>query len=60
MLVSRYWLRAQPSGRALYGHTKWDLAAQEWKYVQNYADAKTELIEQIIARAKMVGRPDAA
>jgi GrpB-like predicted nucleotidyltransferase (UPF0157 family) len=27
------------------------LAQNEWKYVQNYADAKTAVIEEILARA---------
>jgi hypothetical protein len=34
-----------------YQATKFALAQQEWKYVQNYADAKTAVIEEIIARA---------
>jgi GrpB-like predicted nucleotidyltransferase (UPF0157 family) len=28
-----------------------ELAAREWKYVQNYADAKSAVVEEIIARA---------
>ena len=28
-----------------------ELAARDWKYVQHYADAKTEVIEEILARA---------
>ena len=31
---------------------KRELAAQEWKYVQNYADAKSEVIQEILARAR--------
>ena len=27
------------------------LAAKEWKYVQNYADAKSEVVQEILARA---------
>lgn len=27
------------------------LAAREWKYMQQYADAKTAVIDEIVARA---------
>ena len=37
--------------RELYERTKQELAQQPWKYVQNYADAKTSVVEEIIARA---------
>jgi GrpB-like predicted nucleotidyltransferase (UPF0157 family) len=52
MLLFRDWLRTHPEDRALYERTKRDLAAKDWKYGQNYADAKTEVVEEIIARAK--------
>ena len=51
MQLMRDWLRAHPEDRDLYASTKRALAAQEWKYVQNYADAKTTVIEEIMARA---------
>jgi GrpB-like predicted nucleotidyltransferase (UPF0157 family) len=51
MLRFRDWLRAHDD-RALYERTKRDLATREWKYVQNYADAKTEVVEAILARAQ--------
>lgn len=51
MLRFRDWLRAHDDDRALYERTKRDLAAQNWKYVQNYADAKTGVVEEILARA---------
>jgi GrpB-like predicted nucleotidyltransferase (UPF0157 family) len=35
----------------LYAQAKRELGAQEWKYVQNYADAKTTVVEEILARA---------
>lgn len=44
-------LRASASDRDLYLRTKRDLAAREWRFVQNYADAKTAVIEEILARA---------
>jgi GrpB-like predicted nucleotidyltransferase (UPF0157 family) len=52
MLLFRDWLCSHPEERALYQRTKRELAAKDWKYVQNYADAKTEVVEEIIARAK--------
>jgi GrpB-like predicted nucleotidyltransferase (UPF0157 family) len=51
MLVLRDWLRTHDDDRELYERTKRGLAAKEWKYVQNYADAKTEVVQEILARA---------
>ncbi len=52
MLDFRDWLRAHDDDRELYERAKRDLAAQEWKYVQNYADAKTAVVEEINERAQ--------
>jgi GrpB-like predicted nucleotidyltransferase (UPF0157 family) len=51
MIAFRDWLRSHDDERLLYQATKQELAAREWKYVQHYADAKTEIVEGIIARA---------
>ena len=51
MLAFRDWLRNHDDERTLYEQTKRELAARTWKYVQHYADAKTEVVEGIIARA---------
>ncbi len=51
-LIFRDWLRAHPADRDLYAGTKRALARREWRYVQNYADAKSEVVEDIIARAR--------
>jgi GrpB-like predicted nucleotidyltransferase (UPF0157 family) len=51
MLRFRDWLRAHPDDRARYEQKKRDLAARTWKYVQNYADAKTEVIREILSKA---------
>jgi GrpB-like predicted nucleotidyltransferase (UPF0157 family) len=51
MLAFRDWLRSHDDERLLYERTKRELAARKWKYVQHYADAKTEVVEGIIARA---------
>jgi GrpB-like predicted nucleotidyltransferase (UPF0157 family) len=52
MLGFRDWLRANPVDRELYAATKRELAKRKWKYTQNYADAKTNVVEQIIDRAR--------
>jgi GrpB-like predicted nucleotidyltransferase (UPF0157 family) len=57
MLAFRDWLRSHDDDRLLYERTKRDLAAREWKYVQHYADAKTNVVAAIMARA--LAEPDA-
>jgi len=47
----RDWLRAHDDDRDLYAATKTDLAGQTWQYMQNYADAKNSIIDDILARA---------
>jgi len=51
MLAFRDHLRTNDADRELYERTKRELAARQWDYVQDYADAKTEIVEQIVARA---------
>jgi len=53
MLEFRNWLRSNTADRDLYARTKRELAQKEWKYVQNYADAKTLVVEEIMARARL-------
>ena len=55
MVGFRDWLRTHDDDRALYEATKRDLVKREWKYVQNYADAKGEVVEAIAARAGLPG-----
>jgi GrpB-like predicted nucleotidyltransferase (UPF0157 family) len=43
-------LRSSDVDRDLYAHTKRDLAARHWKYVQHYADAKSSVVEDILRR----------
>jgi GrpB-like predicted nucleotidyltransferase (UPF0157 family) len=52
MVLFRDWLRGNESDRQLYECAKQELARQDWKYTQNYADAKTEVVEEILARAR--------
>jgi len=52
MLRFRDWLRANGDDRELYARTKRELAARDWRYTQQYADAKTAVVEAILARAE--------
>lgn len=52
MLLFRNWLRSHAADRELYARTKLALARQEWRYTQNYADAKTTVVAEILARAQ--------
>jgi GrpB-like predicted nucleotidyltransferase (UPF0157 family) len=51
MLAFRDRLRTHPEELAAYEARKRELAGQTWAYVQDYADAKGEVVEGIIARA---------
>lgn len=51
MVGFRDWLRTHDDDRALYERTKRELAARTWRHIQHYADAKTAVVEEIIARA---------
>lgn len=51
MLAFRDHLRIDAGDRAAYLAAKADLAARTWAHVQDYADAKGEVVEAIIARA---------
>jgi GrpB-like predicted nucleotidyltransferase (UPF0157 family) len=51
MVAFRDWLRTNEGDRELYARTKRTLAQQVWKYTQNYGDAKTAVIDQILSRA---------
>ena len=52
MLLFRDRLRDVPEERAVYERTKRELATRTWGRVQDYADAKTEVVEAIIQRAR--------
>jgi len=52
MLRLRDHLRVDDADRALYAAVKRDLASKEWKHVQQYADAKTEVVCEILTRAE--------
>lgn len=51
-LLFRNYLRAHQEARELYANTKKTLAKKKWKYVQNYADAKSDVVQQIMDAAR--------
>jgi GrpB-like predicted nucleotidyltransferase (UPF0157 family) len=50
MLKFRDWLRVNESDRKLYEATKIKLAMHNWNTKQEYADAKTTVVEDILTR----------
>ena len=52
MVLFRDRLRTHLDERDLYERTKRELAARRWAYVQDYADAKSSVVEGIIGRAR--------
>jgi GrpB-like predicted nucleotidyltransferase (UPF0157 family) len=49
--VFRDWLRSNAADRRRYEGVKRTLAMQEWQVVQDYADAKSEVVAEIMERA---------
>ena len=56
MLLFRNRLRGSDEERRRYEETKRGLAARSWNRVQDYADAKSDVVEAIIARARRAER----
>ena len=52
LIAFRDRLRAHPEELARYEARKRELAGRTWAFVQDYADAKGEVVEGIIARAR--------
>ena len=48
----RDWLRADAEDRAMYERTKRELATRTWTDMNEYADAKTDVITAILGRAR--------
>jgi GrpB-like predicted nucleotidyltransferase (UPF0157 family) len=55
----RDWLRVDESDRALYEGVKRGLAQRPWSDMNHYADAKSDVIAQVLGRARAwrAGRP---
>jgi GrpB-like predicted nucleotidyltransferase (UPF0157 family) len=51
MVRFREHLRHNPPDRERYAAVKRELAARPWKYMQQYADAKSSVVAEIMARA---------
>jgi GrpB-like predicted nucleotidyltransferase (UPF0157 family) len=51
MIRFRDHLREDTADRQLYEQAKQELAQRTWKFTQHYADAKSEVVEQIVARS---------
>jgi GrpB-like predicted nucleotidyltransferase (UPF0157 family) len=51
MLHFRDWLRVNQSDRDKYAEVKRSFARNKWRHVQHYADAKTSIVREIMARA---------
>lgn len=51
MIAFRDWLSVDAGDRQLYADAKRSLATQSWRRVQDYADAKTEVVAAIMERA---------
>lgn len=58
LLRFRDHLRRSETDRMLYESTKRSLAQQTWKYTQHYADAKSTVVEEILARSTNPGEHD--
>jgi GrpB-like predicted nucleotidyltransferase (UPF0157 family) len=48
----RDWLRTDASDRSLYAAVKRDLAQRPWSDMNRYAEAKTDVIHEILGRAR--------
>jgi GrpB-like predicted nucleotidyltransferase (UPF0157 family) len=55
MLAFRDWLRSTEDDRKLYERTKQEFAQRTWKHVQHYADAKSDVVGEILGRALRAG-----
>jgi GrpB-like predicted nucleotidyltransferase (UPF0157 family) len=48
-------LRSDDADRDRYAAAKRELAARQWRHTQDYADAKTDVVAEIVARANRAG-----
>lgn len=55
MIRFRDHLREDTADRQLYERAKRELAQRTWEYTQHYADAKSEVVEEIVVRAGATG-----
>ena len=55
MLAFRDWLRTCRADRDRYAAEKRRPAERQWAYVQDYADAKTAVVREILERIRQAG-----
>jgi len=55
-LLFRDWLRGNDADRELYASIKRELSTKGFTYIQEYADAKTAVVSEIMARAAAAQR----
>jgi GrpB-like predicted nucleotidyltransferase (UPF0157 family) len=58
MLMFRDRLRADDADRDAYLQVKRHLASRTWRHVQHYADSKTAIVQQILARASAANQQE--
>lgn len=56
LLDLRDWLRTHRDDRDRYAAVKRDLAGRRWRFVQDYADAKSEIVEALLAKVAQARR----
>jgi GrpB-like predicted nucleotidyltransferase (UPF0157 family) len=56
LLLMRDHLRHDKADRDLYASIKRELASRDWPTMQHYADAKTQVIQEILVRARRSAR----
>jgi GrpB-like predicted nucleotidyltransferase (UPF0157 family) len=57
MMLFRNWLRGHDADRDGYLAVKRTLAQRTWRHVQHYADAKSDIVRQIVDRATASADP---
>jgi GrpB-like predicted nucleotidyltransferase (UPF0157 family) len=57
MLRFRDRLRGDDAARDRYARTRRELARRTWRHVQDYADAKTAVVEEVLGRAERAPVP---
>jgi GrpB-like predicted nucleotidyltransferase (UPF0157 family) len=55
MVMFRDWLRTHEEDRRRYEEVKRQLASHTWRHMQHYADAKSNVVREILARATKGG-----
>jgi GrpB-like predicted nucleotidyltransferase (UPF0157 family) len=57
-IAFRDWLRTHPEDRDRYASAKREIAGKTWRYLQDYADAKDDVVREITARIREAAAND--